>query len=62
MRKSTAAKYVVIDIFSGDYEIDDNNAAATHRLIERRPGAIGYKLRIGYPSVYNMTRPRKRVR
>ena len=55
-------KYVVIDIFSGDYEIDSTNSGGTWRLVDRRPGAITYKLRIGYPGVYNMNRPRKRVR
>ena len=55
-------KYVVIDIFSGDYEIDPTNSGGTWRLVDRHPGAITYKLRIGYPGVYNMNRPRKRVR
>ena len=55
-------KYVIIDIFSGDYEIDSTNSGGTWRLVDRHPGAITYKLRIGYPGVYNMNRPRKRVR
>ena len=53
--------YVVIDVFSEDYEIDTNNSTATWRLLDRRPGAVTFKLRIGYPSVYKMDRPRKRV-
>ena len=53
--------FVVIDILSEDYEIDPHISAGTWRLLDRRPGAITYKLRIGYPGVYKMDRPRKRV-
>ena len=55
-------KYVVVDIFSEDYEIDASNSAGNWRLVDRHPGAFTYKVRIGYPTVYNMNRPRKRVR
>ena len=54
-------KYVVVDVFSEDYEIDPSNSAGTWRLLDRRPGAVTFKLRIDYPSVYKMDRPRKRV-
>ena len=53
--------YVVIDVFSEDFEIDPHISAGTWRLLDRCPGAVTYKLRIGYPSVYKMNRPRKRV-
>ena len=53
--------YVVIDVFSEDFEIDPHISAGAWRLLDRRPGAVTYKLRIGYPSVYKMDRPRKRV-
>lgn len=53
--------FVVIDILSEDYEMDPHISAGTWRLLERRPGAVTYKLRIGYPGVYKMDRPRKRV-
>ena len=52
---------VAIDVFSEDYEIDSHISAGARRLAERRPGLVGYKMRIGYPGVYNMNRPRKRV-
>ena len=54
-------KYVVVDVFSEDYEIDPSNSAGTWRLLDRRPGAVTFKLRIDCPSVYKMDRPRKRV-
>ena len=53
--------YVVVDVFSEDYEIDPSNSAGTWRLLDRHPNAVTLKLRIGHPSVYNMDRPRKRV-
>ena len=39
---------VVIDIKSGEYEVDPNDAAATSRLIERCPDAFTWTERIGY--------------
>ena len=54
-------KYVVVDVFSEDYEIDPSNSAGTWRLLDRRPDAVTFKLRIGHSSVYKMDRPRKRV-
>ena len=62
VEQTERGKFVVIDVFSGDYEIDAHTSAGTWRLLERRPGAITYKVRVGYPSVYNMNRPRKPVR
>ena len=47
-------KIVAIDVFSEDYEIDPHISAGARRLAERRPGIVGYKMRIGYPRVYNM--------
>jgi hypothetical protein len=45
-------KQIVIDVESGDYEIDDDGLAASRRLMTRRPGAALYGLRIGYNAVY----------
>ncbi len=45
---------VVIDVESGDYEADLNDASATARLTARRPGAVTYAVRIGHPAVYRM--------
>ncbi len=35
-------KFVVIDLNSGDYEVDDYEFDAEIRLLERRPGAATY--------------------
>ena len=47
-------KFIVIDIESGDYEIDEDEIAADERLNERRPDAVGYLGRIGYKAAYCM--------
>ncbi len=46
-------KFVVIDIETGDYEIDPEDAAATRRLLERRPRAVTYGVRVGYRAAYS---------
>ncbi len=47
-------KVVVFDVESGDYEIDPDDASATARLTVRRPGALTYAVRVGYPAMYHM--------
>ena len=42
---------VVIDVNSGDYEIDDDDARAFETLIARRPGARTWVERVGYRAV-----------
>ena len=44
-------KILVLDIESGDYEVDADLLAASDRLQDRRPGAFEYTFRIGYPAV-----------
>ena len=46
-------KFVVIDIETGDYELDANDATATKRLQKRRPEAVIYGLRVGYRAAYS---------
>ena len=45
-------KQIVIDIETGDYEVDRDGLAASHRLMTRHPGAALYGARIGYDAVY----------
>ena len=51
---STRASFLVIDIETGDYEIDADDLAATKQLLANRPNAVIYGLRIGYPAAYRM--------
>lgn len=43
---------VVIDMASGDYEIDRRASAARTRLERRRPNAVMHTERVGYPTPY----------
>ncbi len=45
--------FVVIDIESGDYEIDSGDASATRRLLDRRPKAVTYGVRVGHRAAYS---------
>ncbi|MCW3054292.1 MAG: hypothetical protein JWN14_3462 [Chthonomonadales bacterium] len=47
-------KQIVIDIETGDYEIDDDGLKASRRLIAKHPDAALYGLRIGYNAVYTI--------
>lgn len=47
-------KFVVIDIETGAYEVDEDDLQATKRALAKRPDAILYGLRIGYPAAYTL--------
>ena len=49
-------KVLVLDIESGDYEIDTDLLTASDRLQSRRPGVFEYAFRIGYPAVITLGR------
>ena len=49
-------KFVVIDVYSGDYEIEDRDGVATVRLLKRRPGAMTWAVRVGHATAYRWTR------
>jgi hypothetical protein len=43
-------KYLVIDVETGEYEMDADGNAASQRAYARRPGAPLFGMRIGYPA------------
>ena len=47
-------KFLVIDIETGNYEIDADDLQATMRALAKRPAAVLYGLRIGYPTAYRL--------
>ncbi len=47
-------KFLVIDIETGVYEIDDDDLVATKRLLANFPNAVIYGLRIGFPTAYRI--------
>ena len=40
--------FVVIDVETGNYEIDKRDAEATWRLMQRNPSAVTWAVRVGY--------------
>ena len=54
-------KEIVIDVDSGDYEIDEDGLRATDRLRARHPDADIYGIRIGYSAVYSLDGPLERT-
>jgi hypothetical protein len=47
-------KFIVIDIETGDYEIDEKAFAATRRVAARHPDGARCLLRIGAPAAFNL--------
>lgn len=47
-------KFLVLDIETGDYEMDADRHAALNRAEARHPGGQLYILRIGYPTAINI--------
>jgi hypothetical protein len=47
-------KFLVVDIETGAYEIDEDDLKATKRALAKRPEAVLYGLRIGYPTAYRL--------
>jgi hypothetical protein len=41
-------QFVVLDVESGDYEVDANKLAALDRLLARQPEAVPYIVRAGH--------------
>ena len=51
---SQKGRVVVIDIYTGEYEIADTNWEARRRLLDRCPDAYTWAERVGYPTVYKI--------
>lgn len=47
-------KFCVIDIETGDFEVDEDDLAASKRLRARRPAGEKYGVRIGYTTAYKL--------
>ena len=44
-------KILVIDVDSGEYEMDTDHLAAIERLREKHPDGMFFSMRIGYPTL-----------
>lgn len=47
-------KFLVVDIETGEYEIDVDELAALQRARRKNPDAALYILRVGYPAAYRI--------
>lgn len=47
-------RFVVLDVETGDYEMDDEAVVATARLRERKPDAVFYLKRVGRRAAFRM--------
>ena len=54
VESASKGKYLVLDIETGEYEIDQDDLVATKRMMAKRPNAVLYGLRIGYPAAYRL--------
>lgn len=45
-------KQIVIDVETGEYEIDESGLEASLRMLQKKPDAALYGARIGYDAVY----------
>ena len=49
-------KFLVVDIETGDYELDADELQALKRAKAKKPEAVLYMLRLGYPTAYRLGR------
>ena len=52
MTEADIGKYVIVDVLTGEYEIDEKDLPATRRLKRRLPGARTHAVRVGYSAAY----------
>lgn len=48
-------EFLVLDIVTGDYEVDKDDLQAHWRLRARRPDGVFYGLRVGYTTAYKVS-------
>jgi hypothetical protein len=53
-------KVLVIDVDSGEYELDDDGDAAMQRARSKHPDHLFYRMRIGARATYTMAGPPRR--
>lgn len=47
-------EFCVIDLETGDFEVDKRHILAVSKLRERRPGAMTFGIRVGFSAAYRM--------
>lgn len=46
-------KFLIIDVESGDYELDEDVLTASQRLRQRRPEAVSFGMKVGYVASFH---------
>ena len=46
-------KFLIIDVESGDYELDEKAIVASKRLRQRRPDAVNFGMKVGYVAAFH---------
>ena len=54
VEKQHIGDFLILDVLTGDYEIDRDDLTASDRLRAKNPNAVAYGLRIGYPAAYHI--------
>lgn len=52
IEKGNEGKILIIDVSTGEYEIDSDEIAASRRAMAKHPGHPLYMMRIGYNAVH----------
>ena len=47
-------EFLVLDVTTGSYEVDESDVAASDRALAKNPGALLYFMRVGRPSAYRI--------
>ncbi len=47
-------KFLILDVNTGDYEIDAEDITASERLLARMPNAVLFGVRVGYRAAYRL--------
>jgi hypothetical protein len=56
-RDENVGKVLVIDVDTGEYEMDEDGNAAVRRIREKHPDHLLYRMRIGAKATYTMAGP-----
>ncbi len=59
--EANRGKFLIIDIETGEYEMDDDEIAASQRAHARHPGGALFGMRVGYPASGTLGGSWKRV-
>lgn len=49
-----AGEFLVVDITTGEYEVAEDDLAASDRALSKNPDAILYGIRVGEPAAYRI--------